>query len=442
LLDEMAGCRHNQVMAMASSKLEKRESDSAETVRIFKMIIVYRWISLIPPLIMLGVAIVRGQFEPIALFVLLAAIAANFLISFFTVPLNRALRRQPLVLLFDLSFVSFLIALSGGVESPYILYALNPIIIAAFFFQVRGAMVAAGAFVPLYLLAVGVNSRLTNSTLDLLDLLPILPGFFLLGGAFGYASSLIERLQQTQVDLLDAQETIADNTAIELEAARLRSERAHHAAIDAERLRIARDMHDTVSQSLFGLAFGLRGTEQMLPEYPAEAKVELAALTEVAQELRTDVRQIIFDIWPDELTAERFSADLQRYVNDLNPQPTLALDLDIRGDFAPLSPSARRSLYRICQESLANIANHASAENARVCLDITGGRASLIIRDDGVGFNPANVTVHNNSDEHFGLRGMQERTRAMGGTFDVFSRPDAGTSIVIDVPINNNEPTN
>ena len=64
-------------------------------------------------------------------------------------------------------------------------------------------------------------------------------------------------------------------------------------------------------------------------------------------------------------------------------------------------------MYRICQESLANIANHASAENARVCLDITGGRATLIVRDDGKGFNPANVTVHNNGDEHFGLRGMQ-----------------------------------
>jgi signal transduction histidine kinase len=374
--------------------------------------------------------------------VLLAAIAANLVITVFTNPLNHALRQRPYLLLLDLGFVTTLIALSGGLQSAYILYALSPIIIAAFFFQVGGALLAASAFVPLYLIAIAVDTRLTGNAVAYLDLLPLLIGFYLIGGAFGYASSLIERLQQTQQELIDAQETIAHKTAIELEAARLRNERAQSAAVDAERLRIARDMHDTVSQSLFGLAFGLQGTQQMLPDYPVEAKVELAALTEVAQELRTDVRQIIFDIWPDELTAERFSADLQRYVNDLNPQPALKLDLDIRGDFAPLSPSARRSLYRICQESLANIANHASAENARVCLDIADGRATLIVRDDGVGFNPANITVHNNGDEHFGLRGMQERTRAMGGTFDVFSRPTAGTSIVIDVPITSNQPTN
>ncbi len=429
-------------MESASIVQNEKQHISAETARTFKLIVVYRWISLLPPAIALSVTVIGGQFEPLAFFVLLAAIVANLTITAFTEPLNRALRRRPYLLLLDLGFVTALIALSGGLQSPYTLYALNPIIIAAYFFQVRGAFLAASAFLPLYLLAIVTDTQLTQSTVPLLELLPLLLGFYLIGGAFGYASSLIQRLQQPQQELIAAQETIAHKTAIELEAVRLRNERAQHAAVDAERLRIARDMHDTVSQSLFGLAFGLQGTQQLLPDHPEEAKQELGALAQVAQDLRTDVRQIIFDIWPDELTAERFSADLQRYVNDLNPQPPLELDLDIRGDFAPLSPSARRSLYRICQESLANIANHASAENARVCLDITGGRATLIVRDDGKGFNPANVTVHNNGDEHFGLRGMQERTRAMGGTFDVFSRPDAGTSIVIDVPIITNQPTN
>ena len=72
---------------------------------------------------------------------------------------------------------------------------------------------------------------------------------------------------------------LRNKTAIELEAARLRNERAQHAAVDAERLRIARDMHDTVSQSLFGLAFGLQGTQQLLPDHPEEAKQRLGCIS-------------------------------------------------------------------------------------------------------------------------------------------------------------------
>lgn len=425
-------------MATASPGQDSHGHVSAETVRIFKLIIAYRWVSLLPPLLVLLLAVVEGV--P-ALLTLPVAVAANLIISLFAQPLNDALRRRPYLLLLDLVFMAGLVALSGGLSSPYVLYALNPIIIAAFFFQVRGALLTFAAFVPLYLVALVVAGQVTGDSAEPIHVITLLLGFALLGGSFGIASSLIQRLRQTQADLIEAQATIAHKTAIELEATRQRNERARRAAVDAERLRIARDMHDTVSQALFGLTFGLQGTERLLPDQPHAAKAELAALTEVAQEVRTDVRQIIFDIWPDELTAEQFSADLQRYVNDLSPQPPFALDLDIRGDFAPLTPVARRSLYRICQESLANVANHASAENVRVCLDITTGRASLIIRDDGVGFNPATIIVRNNGDEHFGLRGMQERARAMGGTFDVFSRPAAGTSIVIDIPITTDHPT-
>lgn len=200
-------------------------------------------------------------------------------------------------------------------------------------------------------------------------------------------------------------------------------------------MRIARDMHDTVSQSLFGLSLAIDGAQSLVRTDPERAEAELAALKALTETIRSDLRELIFDLWPNELTAERFSADLNRYFAELSDQPPL-LDLDIRGEFAVLSPYERRTLYRICQESLANVVHHAKASNARVCLDVEHGRARLLVRDDGVGFVPAAVEPTNDRVTHFGLRSIEERTQTLGGTFDLFSRPHEGTSIVVDVPVN------
>ncbi len=216
------------------------------------------------------------------------------------------------------------------------------------------------------------------------------------------------------------------------------SQRARQQVVEAERLRIARDMHDTVAQSLFGLSMGLEGTQSLVRQAPAEAEQELADMMGLVASMRDDLREIIFDLWPDELTASRFSADLHRYLADLTDNPPI-LDLDIRGDFAPLSPYARRSLYRICQESLTNAVNHAQASNIRICLDINKGRARLVVRDDGVGFMPVVVRQQLDGGMHFGLRGMEERAHTLSGTFDLFSQPNEGTSIVVDVPVNSAE---
>ena len=204
-------------------------------------------------------------------------------------------------------------------------------------------------------------------------------------------------------------------------------------ALQKEQQRIASDLHDTISQSLFGIAFTLNGCEKLLPEQPEVVKGELQMLAQEAQNTRSDLRHVIFDLWPDKLTSEQFSADLQRYIEGLIEHPP-ELELDIRGDFAPLSPFTRRSLYRICQESLNNIAKHANAEHARVCLDIVDGRTRLLVRDDGRGFEVTGMMGKEPEDNTFGLNGMAKRTHVLGGSFDVFSRPDAGTSIVVDIP--------
>jgi signal transduction histidine kinase len=229
---------------------------------------------------------------------------------------------------------------------------------------------------------------------------------------------------------------ISEHTAVTLGMMQTRHRRAKESAIQDERARLALDLHDTVSQSLFGLVFALQACTNLLPEDPQAIEPELEWALKTAEEVRATIRATVRDLWPAELTAEQFEADLRSYAGDVLQAAELDLIFDIRGDFSALSPPVRRSLYRICQEALTNVVHHAGASNSRICVDVSNGRAQSIIRDDGRGFDPQAILSQTYSEDHFGLRGMQERALALGGTCRIYSQPDAGTSIVIDLPAN------
>jgi len=230
-------------------------------------------------------------------------------------------------------------------------------------------------------------------------------------------------------------EAIAQQAALALGMMRARVRHARESAIKEERARIAQAMHDTVSQSLFGLAFTLDGCLKLLDSDPAAVRAELEGALGAAEEVRRDLRQAIMDMWPDEeMTPETFASGLLRYATDVLQAPYLCIRFDVRGDFGALSSRAQRSLYRISQEALTNAVHHAAAEEVQICVDVAGGRGRLVIRDDGRGFEPQVALAQAYSQERFGLRGMMERAHSLGGTCDVFSQPGAGTSIVIDIP--------
>jgi signal transduction histidine kinase len=230
--------------------------------------------------------------------------------------------------------------------------------------------------------------------------------------------------------------TISEHTAVTIGMMQTRHRRAKESAIQDERARLALDLHDTVSQSLFGLVFALQACTKMLPEDPQAIRPELEWALKTAEEVRRLIRATVSDLWPEAITAEQFESDLRAYASNVLQAAELDLVFDIRGDFSALSPPVRRSLYRVCQEAITNVVHHAGAGSSRICVDVSGGRAQAIIRDDGRGFAPQEILDQPYSDDHFGLRGMQERALALGGTCRIYSQPGAGTSIVIDLPAN------
>ncbi len=228
---------------------------------------------------------------------------------------------------------------------------------------------------------------------------------------------------------------IAQQTAVRLGTMTTRSRRARESTIQDERARIAIDLHDTVSQSLFGIVFTLDACLKFLPESPHQAMPELERALKTADAVRQEIRQSIHDLWPRNFTANRFEFDLRRYITDTLQAVELGMIFDIKGSFQGMSPAVRRSLYRICQESLNNIVHHADATEARICVDIYDQRVQLAVRDNGRGFSPQVVLNQARGHEQFGLRGIQERVISLNGSCDIFSQPDAGTSLIIDLPL-------
>ena len=212
-------------------------------------------------------------------------------------------------------------------------------------------------------------------------------------------------------------------------------DRTRRLAVEQERNRIARDIHDTVAQSLFGMAFTLEACTKLLPDHAETVRQELAELRDIAQSTHTQVRQSILNMWPSKLTITEFQVDLDKYVTHCAPDHVFQIDYIIEGDFDDLSAGVRRSLYRVSQEALANAARYAEVDSARLYLCVEQKEVSLSIRDKGKGFDVKQSLARERDREHFGLRGMRERIEALGGSCDILSQIGYGTQILARIPL-------
>lgn len=567
--------------------------------RIFPLLVAFRWASLIPALWLVWRP---EEYKPVVPASLVLVVAAGFalLIMLFHRLLNDWLVRRPYLLTVDLFVVAALLAVSGGTRSPYYLYALSPLLAGAFFFQMRGGMLVAAAFTPLYLLSLLVAPRLHTVPADSSQFFSQLAGIWLIPILFGYPSLLLKRLHSTSQSLSEIHEeltqqnqemeiahrqlriihdltillqaapdiatvqdrvlkavidelgfkyavvalvdpvsqtlgdwqaypaddkspapaarlslqagsdllvssllnqhkvkfthaqaitsdkalnewlgsnswlsmplnlrehavgvllvatdqslldqvpleltpdqevmldVVASQAAVALGTTMVCIDRTRRLAVEQERNRIARDIHDTVSQSLFGIVFTLDACVEMLPGQAHEVKGELVELRELASGVRNEVRRSIFDLWPAELDLERFQSDLVASASQCCRPMPFKVDFAIDGNFEDLPAPVRRTLYRVAQEALANAARHAGVSSAKVCLAIAEEQVHLEVSDQGRGFDPRIVRARGREHGRFGLPGIQERVRALGGTCEILSQENKGTIILSILPM-------
>lgn len=232
---------------------------------------------------------------------------------------------------------------------------------------------------------------------------------------------------------------VANQAALALGTTILCIDRARRLAVETERNRIARDIHDTVAQSLFGIIYSLDACVTMLPQKADDVKKELIELRALANSAHEEVRRSIFNLWPSALTIELFMADLSNYISSCCRPRSFSIIFNHHGDFNSLPSGLRRAIYRMAQEALANSARYSGADSARLCLTIAGREVFLDISDQGKGFDPTVALSRSQSREHFGLQGMQERARALGGDCEIASQTNNGARIMINLPINGDD---
>jgi signal transduction histidine kinase len=196
-----------------------------------------------------------------------------------------------------------------------------------------------------------------------------------------------------------------------------------------ERHRIARDLHDSVSQALFSTVLHTRAAQKALkregptPSRPLEQSLdEIGELTSGAQ---SEMRALIFELGSDALE-DGLVAALTRHASMLRRRH--GLDIEVRGpERLALSPRAQTELFGIGREALANVLKHAGARKAWVHVEARSGRVLVEVRDDGSGFDPA--ASH---PGHFGLGSMHSRAAELGGVLTISSAPRAGTVVRVE----------
>ena len=220
---------------------------------------------------------------------------------------------------------------------------------------------------------------------------------------------------------------VADQAAVAVENARLFSEVRGKAALE-ERQRLARELHDSVSQALYGIALGVETARELLPDDPERAAEPLDYATTLAEAGMTEMRALIFELRPESLEKEGLVAALEKQAAAVQARHGIKVEAEL-GKEPEVSLEVKEALYRVAQEALHNTVKHARSANVKLKLEELPEGYTLGISDDGVGFD-----ARNDFPGHLGLKSMRERATRLGGTLEVASEPGHGVSIIARVP--------
>jgi two-component system, NarL family, sensor histidine kinase UhpB len=255
------------------------------------------------------------------------------------------------------------------------------------------------------------------------------------GGVFlGFAGALLDvtgrRLAERKLreanDSLATQ--LAESTAKELEIRGLSARLID--AQEEERKRLARELHDDLSQQIAALSIATGSLKRQLPEEGDEARKLSDRLHGKIVQLASAVRRMSHELHPAILEYSGLAAAVRSYSEEFSALSGIQVSLDIRGSFEGVAPDAALCLFRVTQEALRNVAKHARVSTASVVLTRAGGLLQVTIADAGVGF----ATGRDPAKAGLGLLNIRERARLVDGEAEIRSKPGQGTIISVRVP--------
>jgi len=220
---------------------------------------------------------------------------------------------------------------------------------------------------------------------------------------------------------------LAQRAAAAIQNARLYEQAQNLAAVE-ERQRLARELHDSVSQALYGIALGARTARTLLDRDPARATEPMDYVLSLAEAGLAEMRALIFELRPESLANEGIVRAIEKHVASTEARYGIKVNAEL--DAEPDVPlPVKEALYRIMQEALHNTVKHARATNVDIRLRDLPGAVELELRDDGAGFDTSQ-----DFPGQLGLKSMRERAVRLGGEFELESSPGKGTRICARIP--------
>ena len=236
--------------------------------------------------------------------------------------------------------------------------------------------------------------------------------------------------------------TLANHAAVIIARGYLAEEaqqQTRQAAVLEERNRLAQDVHDTLSHTFTGIKFLLEAADRLGSSPQASECISQAR--QMAVEGAQEARRSVWALRPATLEESgSLTAALQRLVSQQTEGTPLCVSVSITGTPQPLSSVIEENLLRICQESLTNVLRHAHATTAEITLAFAHDCLTLVIQDNGIGFDPVPKTgIDHRDTDGFGLISMRERSERLGGALCITSRIRHGTQIRVQIPLMRSE---
>lgn len=249
------------------------------------------------------------------------------------------------------------------------------------------------------------------------------------GKVLGAITVMREVERQFSIEEVALLASIADQVGVAIENAKLH-EQAQQVAVFEERQRLARDLHDSVTQSIYSVTLFAEAARRLASDGDLQrAQSHLEQLRETAQQALKELRLLVYELRPSMLEAEGLAGALRQRLSTVEERAGVRAELIVSNELK-LQKSIETEIYHIAQEALNNSLKHANASSVVVRLQSLDGIVKMVISDDGSGFDMAHIK----KIRGVGLTSMQERTERLKGKLKIESAPGKGTTLELEVP--------
>lgn len=209
---------------------------------------------------------------------------------------------------------------------------------------------------------------------------------------------------------------------------------------ELERQRIARELHDSIVQSLTGIVHKIEFCSKLMDMDTVRCKLELQTMSKMVRKIIEDMRQVIYNLRPMSLDDIGLDVTLEQEVTKLQNTGNFLVDYQTEGTSPRLSPLISLTVLRIVQEACTNIMKHANAHHIKILVSYESKKINLQIKDDGCGFDVESIQhLHRDDGSGFGISMMKERVYLLSGKIKIESVVGEGTMISVEIPIDKEE---